>query len=371
MKKMTKIAVTGMGIITPLGIGKDLNWQRLIQGESQVRYEISDGAFLARVEEISLEEPMRQLAMAFLAVNGAASEAGLDNAGYEPERIGISVGESKFNLFSRSFNAESSLYGSLRKLMGICGPASCSSAACATGALNIIQGCRMIEEGECDAVICGTAETSIHPLYINSFKNMGVLSKNGVKPFDKDRDGFGIGEGAGFIIIEDMKKAVFRGANIYCEIAGRSCGMFSDNLLSISSSSGMEKIIKKAVNGEIPEFVHMHGTGTKLNDHYESMAISKSFENASKIPLSSTKGATGHLLGVSAMAGAIFSILALKNNTIPPTANFHETDIPFGLNYTPAAIKNKTIMSALSLSFGFGGQGAALYFKKPWTEGIY
>lgn len=368
---MTKFAVTGMGLVTPLGTGKETNWQKLLNGQSQVRYEISNGAFVARVQDFVLDEKVRQLGMAFIAANEAAGEADLDNSGYEQDRIGIAVGESKYNLFSHNFNMEEALPEVLKKLLHVRGQGISVSAACATGAVNVIMGCKMIEEGSCDAVICGSAETTIHPLYLNSFKNMGVLSRHGTRPFDKDRDGFAIGEGAGFLIIEDMRKAVFRGAKIYCELAGFSNGLLTDNILRISSSSGMERLIRNAVKGGIPDFIHMHGTGTRSNDHFESEAVSKSFENAKDISVCSTKAATGHLLGVSGMAGAIFSILAMKDNIVPPTINFTETDIPFGLDYTPNKAKKKTILSALSQSFGFGGQGAALYFKKIWQNNIY
>ncbi|MCL2145345.1 MAG: hypothetical protein FWH43_07655 [Endomicrobia bacterium] len=363
---MAKFAVTGMGLVSPLGTGKEINWRRLINGESQVRYEISNGSFVARAQDFVLDEKVRQLGMAFIAANEAAGEADLDNSGYEQSRIGIAAGESKYNLFSRNFNMEESLPEMLRRVLHIRGRGLSAAAACATGAVNVILGCRMIEDEVCDAVICGCAETAIHPLYLHSFKNMGVLSKRGTRPFDKNRDGFAIGEGAGFIVIENMNKAVFRGAKIYCEIAGFSNGLLTDNILRITSSEGMRRLIKNAVGGETPDFIHMHGTGTKTNDYYESEAISKSFENAKNISLCSTKAATGHLLGASGMAGAVFSILAMKDNIVPPTINFKETDIPFGLDYTPGKSIKKTVMSSLSLSFGFGGQGAALYFKKPY-----
>jgi 3-oxoacyl-[acyl-carrier-protein] synthase II len=368
---MKKIAVTGMGLITPLGAGKEMNWNRLVDCESGVCYEAPLGVFAARAKDFFLDEKVRQLGMAFIAASEAVSEAGLDNSGYAPERIGIAAGESKHNLFNRSFNIEESLPEVLRRLLNVRGRGFSAAAACATGAVNIIMGCKMIEDGECDAVICGSAETTIHPLYISSFKNMGVLSKHSPSPFDKNRDGFAIGEGAGFLVIEDMKKAVFRGAKAHCELAGFSNGLFTDNILKIQSSCGMERLIKSAVKNETPDFIHMHGTGTKSNDYFESEAVSKSFENAKSVSLCSTKAATGHLLGVSGMAGAVFSVMALKNGIVPPTINFTETDIAFGLDYTPNKAKKKKLMSALSLTFGFGGQGAALYFKKLWQDSIY
>ena len=369
---MSKYAVTGIGLITPLGTGKEINWRRLLNGESQVRYEISNGAFIARADGFGFDEKLRQLGMAFIAANEALAEANIKDSGYRPDRIGLACGESKQNIFVKNFSLENALPEQLKKVLNIYGACRCVSSACATGALNIIQGCRMIEEDICDAVICGSAETTIHPLYISAFKNMGVLAKGrSPRPFDKDRGGFAVGEGAGFIVVEDIKKAVLRGAKIYCEIAGFSNGIFSDNSFSVNSSSGMERIIKQAVKNEIPDYVHMHGTGTKINDFYESEAVSKAFNGVKDLSVSSTKAATGHLLGVSGIAGAAFSILAMKDNIVPPTINFKETDIPFGLNYVPNKPQKKTVLSALSLSFGFGGQGTALYFKKPWGSSIY
>ncbi|MDR1195368.1 MAG: beta-ketoacyl-[acyl-carrier-protein] synthase family protein [Endomicrobium sp.] len=363
-KSKTRFAVTGMGIVSPLGIGKEMNWRRLCDGQSQVRYEISSKAFVARVSGFDFDEKVRQLGMAFIAANEALTQSGLKDSDYHPQRIGLSCGESKQNMFSKNFNLENTFPQQLKKVLNVSGESRSSAAACATGALNIIQGCRMIEEDVCDAVICGGAETSVHPLYIAAFRNMGALSKQGVRPFDKNRDGFAIGEGAGFIVLEDIKKATLRGAKVYCEIAGFSNGIFSDNLLNIKSCEKMAAIIKNAVKNEVPDYVHMHGTGTKINDLYESEAVASVFNNAQNLSVSSTKAATGHMLGVSGMAGAVFSILAMRDNIVPPTINFKETDIKSGLNYTPCKAQKKEIMSSLSLSFGFGGQGAALYFKR-------
>jgi len=405
--KLQRFAVTGLGLISPLGIGVRKNWQRLVNGESAVRYEIKNEAFIARVDGFDMPETLRQLALAFIAAEEAAKDANLKMSGYEKSRIGFSCGESKPNLFHKNYDFDNGLSEQLKNLLKIEGQMRCVSAACATGTLNIIQGCNMIEEGVCDAVICGTAETSIHPLYVAGFKNMGVLSKKGHCPFDKERDGFSIGEGAGFIVIEDMGKALLRGAKIYCELAGKASGVFSDMQFSVNSSDGMERIIRNALKDEMPDYVHMHGTGTKLNDYYESLAVAKlqsseckvqSSNNNSRLPrpcgarndrvddviasriensakqssavnsksffVSSTKAATGHMLGVSGMAGAIFSIMAINENKVPPTINFNETDIPFNLNYIKNTASAQPINSALSLSFGFGGQGTALFFKR-------
>ncbi|MDR1941328.1 MAG: hypothetical protein LBQ47_03290 [Endomicrobium sp.] len=377
-KNKIRFAVTGIGIVSPLGVGKEINWKRLINGESAVRYDKIYEAFIARAQGFDMPDNTRSLAMAFIAAQEAlcGAEGGKESSKSLVSDIncGLVCGESKLNLFNRNFNFENSLTQQLRRVLRARGQAFSEtrsiSAACATGALAIIKACNLIADELCDTVLCGCAETSIHPLYMAAFKKMGVLSKKGHCPFDKDRDGFAIGEGAVFLLIENMQKAVLRAAKIYGEIAGVSCGIYTDNPVSVSSSKGMEQIIKRALNGNAADFIHAHGAGTKLNDYYESKAIKNvcAADGAGNNPalpfVSSTKAATGHLLGVSGMLGAAFSILAINNSVVAPTLNFKETDIPFGLNYAVNKKTDAAVNSALSLSFGFGGQGAAVYLKK-------
>lgn len=382
-EKKIKFVVTGMGLVSPLGIGVEKNWARLINGESEILFDPEFNTYTAKNKDITIPENLRQTAMAFISAQEAIKQSEISNGYYAKERIGLSVGESKQNLFTKSFTLEESFSESLKRTLNIAGQTRSVSAACATGALSIIQGCKMIEENICDAVLCATAETSLHPLYIAAFKNMGVLSKDLPKPFDKKRDGFAVGEGGGFLIIEEKTKAILRGAKPLCEISGFSIGMFSENTLTINSYDKMQTIIQKAAKNNIPDYIHMHGTGTKLNDYYESLAVANAFcglgadktefglkhsemtEMAKKqFAVSSTKAATGHLLGASAITGAIFAIMSINKGLIPPTLNFKETDINVNLNYTPNKAVQKKINSSMSLSFGFGGQGAALYFEK-------
>jgi 3-oxoacyl-(acyl-carrier-protein) synthase len=359
-----KFGITGIGIVSPLGSGKEINWRKLINSESQVRYDKQYDVYTAPIYGFKMQDDMRQYEMAKSAIFEALQEANMENSGYKKKKIGFCIGESKINPFNRVFIFENTLLERLKKKFRFYGTVLTVSAACATGALTITKSCNFIESGLCDAVICGSAETSIHPLYISAYKNMKVLARHNPSPFDKNRDGFAIAEGACFVIIEDIKKALSRGAKVCCEIKGFSNGIYSNNALSVNSHKKMKDIIKRAVNSETPDYIHMHGSGTKLNDYYESIAVAENFENADKISLSSTKAATGHMLGVSGMAGAVFSMLAIKNNIVPPTLNFEHTDINLGLDYTPNKAKRKIINSALSLSFGFGGQGAALFLKK-------
>jgi 3-oxoacyl-(acyl-carrier-protein) synthase len=359
-----KVGITGLGIVSPLGLGKGINWKKLINCESAVKYDKKLGIYSACIDSFNIEPKLRQYAMAKFAVCEALLEADLANSGYEQDRIGLCLGESKINLFKNTFDFKNSLYDKLKKTFNFCGNNITVSAACATGILTIMKGYNFIKDGLCDTVICGCAETSIHPLYVAGFKNMRVLTKHAPSPFDKTRDGFAIGEGACFIVIENIEKALEKKTKVYCEIAGYSNGIYSNNTLAIKSHSKMKEIIKRATKLETPDYIHTHGTGTILNDYNESLAIFETFKNAKKISLSSTKAATGHLLGVSGMVGTVFSVLAMQNNIVPPTLNFTSTDIDLELDYTPNKAKKRTINSALILSFGFGGQGAGLFLKK-------
>ncbi|MDR2191422.1 MAG: hypothetical protein LBO62_00875, partial [Endomicrobium sp.] len=214
-----KFAITGLGLIAPLGNTVKENWRRLIDGQSAVEYDKKNEAFIARVSGFDIKESERQNAMADAAICEALTDAGLSDL----KNAGLVLGSSKPNLFKR----QSATFKSCAAFPVTA--LSFVSAACATGAIAIIKARALIADGSCEAVVCGCSETSLHPLYIAAFKKMGVLSKKGHRPFDKDRDGFALGEGAGFIVVENYDKALRRGAKIYCEIAGFACGIFTDN----------------------------------------------------------------------------------------------------------------------------------------------
>jgi 3-oxoacyl-[acyl-carrier-protein] synthase II len=359
-----KLGITGIGIVSPLGLGKEINWQRLINSKSQVSYDKNFDAYIATANDFKMRKDLRHYAMAKTAVLEALDQSNIELSGYGRDKIGFCIGESKPNLFSKFLLPENSLLEKLRKSFNFYGESSSLAAACSSGILTIIKGCRLVESRLCEAVICGSCETSIHPLYIAGFKNMRVLTKRHPSPFSANRTGFAIGEGACFVVVENIEKALNRNTKITCTINGLSNGIYSDNPLFINSHKKMKYIIEKATNSQIPDYIHAHGSGTKLNDYNESMAIAEAFDNAGKISISSTKAATGHMLGVSGMVGVAFSILAMENNIVPPTLNFTSTDINLKLDYTPNKAKKKTLNSSLILSFGFGGQGAALFLKK-------
>jgi 3-oxoacyl-[acyl-carrier-protein] synthase II len=359
-----RLGITGIGIVSPLGIGKAINWNRLINSESAVKYNKNLDIYSAHVNGFDIQENERQYEMAKNAISEAISDADLSNLRFNSKRIGLCLGESKINLFRNDFSLKNSLTSKIKKKFKFYGESETLSAACATGILTIIKGSQLIKNGLCDAVICGCAETSIHSLYIAGFKNMRVLAKHAPCPFDKNRDGFAIGEGACFVVVENIEEALKRNKKAYCEISGYSNGIYSDNTLVIKSCSKMKDIIRRAVRNKVPDYIHTHGTGTKLNDYDESMAIFETFKNAEEISLSSTKAATGHMLGVSGMVGTAFSAISMENNIIPPTLNFKSSDIHLDLDYTPNKAKKKTVNSTLILSFGFGGQGSAILLKK-------
>jgi 3-oxoacyl-[acyl-carrier-protein] synthase II len=359
-----QLGITGVGIVSPLGLGKEINWQRLINSKSQVRYDKNFDAYIATASDFTIRKDLRQYAMAKTAVLEALSQSNMDLSRYSRDRIGFCIGESKPNLFSKFLLPENSLLEKLKKSFNFYGESESLAAACSSGILTIIKGYRLVESKLCDAVICGCCETSIHPLYIAGFKNMRVLAKRPPSPFSANRTGFAIGEGACAVVVENIENALNRNAKIPCAISGFANGIYSDNTLFINSHKKMKHIINKATNSQIPDYIHAHGSGTKLNDYNESMAIAEAFDNACEISISSTKAATGHMLGVSGIAGVAFSILAMENNIVPPTLNFTTTDINLKLDYTPNNAKKKIINSSLALSFGFGGQGAALFLKK-------
>jgi 3-oxoacyl-[acyl-carrier-protein] synthase II len=348
-------------MVSPLGMGAEASWSALINGESACEFDKIFGVYTARVKGLPLPDEMRQLAMAFLAAKEALSTSKLDKR--QDLIIGQAIAESKLNAFNLKNAATVSLSGQLRNVLQLTGPAAYGTSACATSSMLVINACKIIEAGECDIVLCGSAETPLSPLYAAGFNNMGVLSKTGARPFDARRDGFAIAEGAAFVVVESLKSAISRNAKIYAEISGVSCGIIGDNTHSLKADK-LSKVVDKAC-ACLPDYVHAHGSATKLNDYEESKAFAKVFgAEAEKINFSSTKAAVGHMLGASGAAGVIFAAMAVANNVAPPTINFESTDINFNLNYTPNNAVKKTVNTALSASYGFGGQGTVIVLKK-------
>jgi 3-oxoacyl-[acyl-carrier-protein] synthase II len=260
---------------------------------------------------------------------------------------------------------------------GAKGPNSSVVTACATGNHNIGDAWKMIQRGDADAIIAGGVESTITPLAVGGFNAMKALStrnsepEKASRPFDKDRDGFVMGEGAGIILLEEMEQALKRGAKIYAEIIGY--GLTGDAYhITAPAPNGegaarcMAMALKDAgIRPEEVDYINAHGTSTDYNDLYETIAIKTVFkEHARKIPVSSTKSMTGHLLGGAGGVESIFTVLTIFQGVIPPTINYETPDPNCDLDYVPNVARKAEVRLALSNSFGFGGTNAVLVFKR-------
>lgn len=260
---------------------------------------------------------------------------------------------------------------------GAKGPNSATATACSAGAHAIGDSFRLIERGDADAMICGGAESAITPMSVAGFASMRALSTHNSeplkasRPFDAERDGFVIGEGAGIIILEELEFAKKRGANILAEIVGY--GMSGDAFhvtMPDETGSGAIRVMERAIKdaGITPDqigYVNAHGTSTPYNDKFETLAIKKVFgDHVHNLPVSSTKSMTGHALGAAGGIEAVFSILAMQEETLPPTINYEHPDPDCDLDYVPNEPRQKKVDHVLSNSFGFGGTNACLIFKR-------
>jgi 3-oxoacyl-[acyl-carrier-protein] synthase II len=268
--------------------------------------------------------------------------------------------KTQCNFFSEAFFPYE-LSRQLYKIFKLRGPVQNITAACATGTNSPILAAQWIRHGVCDLVLAGAVESSLHPLYFAGFDQMGVLARSVVCPFDKRRQGFALGEGAGIFVLERKDHALMRGARIYGEITGWAMANDASHAVAFGRSGSViaeaiARALQRAGRDRV-DYINAHGTATPLNDIIETRAIKKAFgARAGSISLSSTKAATGHLLGASGAVEFAFSLLALRDQIIPPTLNLCEPDSECDLDYTPQHVRMATVESVMSLSFGFGGQ---------------
>ena len=365
---MDNVVVTGIGLVTPLGLGREKTWNSLLSGLSAVSKDREyPGIITARIKDLPIPDQVRLTSIAFLAANEAIfdSQIRVD----EVDSFGCTLSVSKHNLSASpkgSLMYNDALLTSdtgrqIKRILMLKGPVTNTVAACATGVVSIATGARWIQQGLCDAVLCGAAEASFHPLYVAGFSQMGVLAKNRACPFNALREGFAMGEGAAALILERKDKAVLRGAKVYCEIAGWNLSNSAENALSFSEDGAeITSSIKKALlmaGLENVDYINAHGTGTRINDRIETIALKNALGiGAKSVSISSTKAATGHLLGAAGAVESAFAILSLRDQVVPPTLNLDVPDPECDLDYTPGNARKKTIRSAMSLSFGFGGQ---------------
>jgi 3-oxoacyl-[acyl-carrier-protein] synthase II len=342
---------------------------------------------------------LRRLSRFIQFAVGAADEA-IKDAGLviddEPDRFGCSIGvgmgslemiedstrvldqkgEKRLSPFFIPYTIPNMASGVVTIRYNLRGPNICHTTACASGTHAVGEAYRLIQDGYADGMVCGGAESVISKLGIGSFTALKALSQRNdapemaSRPFDNDRDGFVMGEGAGVLVLEDLERARKRGAKIYAEVIGYGLSGDAYHITAPPPAGeggqrAMQMALTRAqINPEQVDYINAHGTSTKLNDQYESEAIEKVFgSHAKDLHVSSTKGVTGHCIGAAGGIEAIYTTLAVHHNVIPPTANYQNPDPACKLNYTPNQAVEKRINVAISNSFGFGGTNATIAIK--------
>jgi 3-oxoacyl-[acyl-carrier-protein] synthase II len=410
-----RVVITGVGAVTPLGNDAHTSWEQIKSGVSGIGpatlfdVEKVDVKIAAEVKGFSPEEFMdkkesrrmgRYSQFAIAASQMAVKDAGIKIGDeIQPERIGVWIGsgigglaefeeqhrkfiekgQRRVNPFTIPMFIPDMAAGQVSISLGAKGINNCSVTACASGANSIGDAFRVIQKGDVDVMIAGGTEATITGMTVAGFSNMTALSKNpdpttASRPFDKNRDGFVIGEGAGIVVLEELEHALARGASIYGELAGYGATGDAHHITTPApEGEGAGRAMKLAladagITPEQVDYINAHGTSTYYNDLYETLAIKDVFkEHAYKLSVSSTKSMTGHLLGATGAIEAIFSLFAIKDGIIPPTINYQTPDEQLDLDYVPNVAKMKDVQVVLSNSLGFGGHNATLIFKK-FTE---
>jgi 3-oxoacyl-[acyl-carrier-protein] synthase II len=407
-----RVVVTGVGLVLPQGIGIDPVWAKICEGVSGVgpitKFDTTDfeTKIAAEVKGFRSEdyvEPKEIKKMdIFIHYALAATHIALDDAGLEiseknAERIGVIVGTGLGGLtsieryhkvllergpqrvtpFFIPMLIANEASGQIAIHVGAKGPNLCVVTACATGSHSIGEAFRCIQHGDADAVIAGGVEATITPLAVAGFNAMKAISTRNAeperasRPFERDRDGFVVGEGAAIIILEELEHARKRGAKIYAEMIGYGYNADAYHLAAPDpDGDGAARCIQMALRDaklspEEVDYVNAHGTSTELNDLTETLAIKRVFgDYAYKLPVSSTKSMTGHLLGAAGSTEAVFSCLTIRDKIIPPTINYENPDPRCDLDYVPNAAREGDVRVAISNAFGFGGTNATLVFKR-------
>ena len=410
MKK--RVVITGLGCVTPVGTGKDDFWVNIKSGvsgidkitrfdytnyQTQIAGEVKDFTPEDYISKKELKKMDRFTQFAMVASKLAVADSELDLNNIDGNRMGTVIGtgiggvetiEAQHkNLLEKGNRRVSPFFipmmignmaaGQVAIEFGAKGPSTNICTACASGTNSVGDAFKIIQRGDADIMIAGGTEAAVAEFAVAGFCNMKAMSTNNdnpqkaSRPFDKDRDGFVMGEGCGILILEELESAIKRNAKIYAEIVGY--GMTSDAYhitTPAENGEGAARSMQMAINdaGIEPEkidYINAHGTSTYYNDLYETMAIKSVFgENAKNVSISSTKSMTGHLLGASGAIEAIVCALAIKYNFVPPTINLENPGEGMDLDYTPNKGKERTINYALSNSLGFGGHNATIVLKK-------
>ncbi|MCQ2574807.1 MAG: beta-ketoacyl-ACP synthase II [Alphaproteobacteria bacterium] len=414
---MKKVVVTGMGIVCPVGTGIDYTWANIINGKSGIRkiteFDVTEiSSKIAGIPERGTEEgqfnpdiaidPKDQRKMdktiiyGLTATHEALADANLLEYDGDKNRIGVSVGSGIGGIstiyetcldiqkngprFVSPFFVPKSIVnmtaGHISIKYGFGGPNISVATACATGAHSICEGARMIQHGDADIMICGGTEGAVCPLSMLGFAALRALTTNNddpehaSRPWDKNRDGFVMAEGAGILVLEEYEHAVARGAKIYAEVAGYGLTADAYHMTApapngVGGLRAMEIALKDAgLNPSDVDYINAHGTSTGLGDVGELVAVKDLFANTN-VCMSSTKSMTGHLLGAAGAIEAIFCVLAIRDNIVPPTINLKEPIDEVGdFNLVPNVAQKRSVNVTLSNSFGFGGTNASLILKR-------
>src|SRR5438477_11940166 len=409
-----RVVVTGMGIVSPVGIGVDASWANILAGHSGIatitRFDAA--AFTSRIacevkdfdviQYLSGKEARRYdtfIHYGLVATMEAVKDAGLQGYAGDLERFGVCIGSGIGGLPMIEETAKAYFEGGPRKISpffvpgsiinmisglvsiqyGYKGPNLATVTACSTANHSLGEAARLIEYGDADVMVAGGAEATLSPLGIGGFCAARALSTRNddpataSRPWDVDRDGFVLGEGAGVLVLEEHDHAKARGAKIYCELSGYGMSADAHHITAPpEDGAGAARSMAHALrNARLQptdiDYINAHGTSTPLGDVAECIAVKRAFgDHAYKLAVSSTKSMTGHLLGAAAAIEAVFTVLALRDQIAPPTANLFHQDPRCDLDFVANAARRMPIRAALSNSFGFGGTNATIAFRTLW-----
>ena len=407
-----RVVVTGIGLVTPVGLNSESTWNSLVEGRSGIDYislfdaEGYESRIAGEVDEFDATTALgrkeakrldRFSQFACVAAIEALEHANLNMEKEDADRVGVLIGSGVGGIITIADQHKILLQkgprrvspflvpmmlgdmasGQVSMMIGAKGPNFSTVSACATGADSIGEALEMIRRGRADVVIAGGTEAAVCEIGVAGFNSCMALStrnedpQGASRPFDSDRDGFVLGEGAGLLVLESLEHAEQRGANILAEMSGYGASSDAHHVTQPHpEGEGAARAMKWAIEdaGITPDkvdYINAHGTSTPLNDKYETIAMKRMYgDYAYKLAISSTKSMTGHLLGAAGGIEAAFTVLTIKNGIVPPTINIDNPDPDCDLNYIPNTAKKQPVNVAMSNSLGFGGHNASLVFER-------
>jgi 3-oxoacyl-[acyl-carrier-protein] synthase II len=407
-----RVVITGIGMVSPLGIGNDANWQGLIEARNGIgritKFDATDyacqiaGEIPGFAPEQWIEKKEIKKSDAFIHFGIVASQLAVDDSGIDfstgdPDRAGVIIasgiggfpliqathqilmerGPSRISPFFIPGSIVNLASGHVSIRFNLQGPSSAPATACAAGAHAIGDAFKIIQRDDADIMLAGGTEGCVSPLAVGGFAAMRALSTrnddpaHASRPFDVGRDGFVMGEGSGIVVLEEREHALRRGAKIYCELTGYGMSSDAHHITSPSDDgSGMIRVMKRALKDARLDtadigYINAHGTSTQVGDRIETLAMKKVFgDHAYKLAVSSTKSMTGHLLGAAGGLESAIAAKSLQEGILPPTINLEKPDPECDLDYIPNEARRQQVQHVLSNSFGFGGTNATLIFSR-------